>query len=40
VEIRDNTISVLEIQLHDVKEELKEANNHLEMHHRTWRQMR
>jgi hypothetical protein len=33
VEIWDNTIDVLEIQLHDVQEELEEANNHLEMHH-------
>jgi hypothetical protein len=33
VEIRDNTIDILEIQLHDVQEELEEANNHLEMHH-------
>jgi chromosome segregation ATPase len=33
VEIRDNTIVILEIQLHDVQEELEEANDHLEMHH-------
>jgi hypothetical protein len=33
VEIRDNTIDILEIQLHDVQEELTEANAHLEMHH-------
>jgi hypothetical protein len=33
VEIRDNTIDILEIQLHDVQEELAEANDHLEMHH-------
>jgi TolA-binding protein len=33
VEIRDNTIDILEIQLHDVQEELTEANDHLEMHH-------
>jgi myosin heavy subunit len=33
VEIRDNTIDILEIQLHDVQEELEEANNHLQMHH-------
>jgi chromosome segregation ATPase len=33
VEIWDNTIDILEIQLHDVQEELEEANNHLEMHH-------
>jgi hypothetical protein len=33
VEIRDNTIDILEIQLHDVQEELAEANHHLEMHH-------
>jgi hypothetical protein len=33
VEIRDNTIDILVIQLHDVQEELEESNNHLEMHH-------
>jgi hypothetical protein len=33
VEIWDNTIDILEIQLHDVQEELEEANDHLEMHH-------
>jgi chromosome segregation ATPase len=33
VEIRDNTIDVLENQLHDVQQELKEANDHLDMHH-------
>jgi TolA-binding protein len=33
VEIRDNTINILEIQLHAVQEELEEANDHLEMHH-------
>jgi hypothetical protein len=33
VEIRDNTIDILEIQLQDVQEELAEANDHLEMHH-------
>jgi TolA-binding protein len=33
VEIRDNTNDILEIQLHDVQEELEEANDHLEMHH-------
>jgi hypothetical protein len=33
VEIRDNTIDILETKLHDVQEELEEANNHLEMHH-------
>jgi uncharacterized coiled-coil protein SlyX len=33
VEIRDNTIDVLENQLHDVLEELEEANDHLDMHH-------
>jgi hypothetical protein len=33
VEIRDNTIDVLEIQLHDVQRELKKANDHLDMHH-------
>jgi hypothetical protein len=33
-EIRDNTIDILEIQLHDVQEELEEANDHLEMHHK------
>jgi uncharacterized coiled-coil protein SlyX len=31
VEIRDNTIDVLENQLHDVQ--LEEANDHLDMHH-------
>jgi uncharacterized coiled-coil protein SlyX len=40
VEIRDNTIDILEVQLHDVQEELEEANDHLEMHtSKTWRQM-
>jgi chromosome segregation ATPase len=33
VEIWDNTIDILEIQLHDMQEELEEANDHLEMHH-------
>jgi hypothetical protein len=33
VEIRDKTIDVLENQLRNVQEELKEANDHLEMHH-------
>jgi hypothetical protein len=33
VEIRDNTIDVLENHLHDVQQELEEANNHLDMHH-------
>jgi hypothetical protein len=33
VEIRDNTIDVLENQLHDVQQELEEANDHLDMHH-------
>jgi predicted nucleic acid-binding Zn-ribbon protein len=33
VEIRDNTIDVLENQLYDVQQELKEANDHLDMHH-------
>ena len=33
MEIRDNTIDIMEIQLHDVQEELAEANDHLEMHH-------
>jgi hypothetical protein len=28
VEIRDNTIDVLENQLHDVQRELEEANDH------------
>jgi hypothetical protein len=32
VEIRDNTI-VLENQLHNVQQELEEANDHLDMHH-------
>jgi hypothetical protein len=33
VEIRDNTIDVLENQLHDVQQEHEEANDHLDMHH-------
>jgi chaperonin cofactor prefoldin len=33
LEIRDNTIEVLENQLHGVQEELDEANAHLDMHH-------
>jgi hypothetical protein len=33
VEIRDNTIDVLENQLHDAQRELEEANDHLDMHH-------
>jgi hypothetical protein len=33
VEIRDNTIDVLENKLHDVQQELEEANDHLDMHH-------
>jgi hypothetical protein len=33
VEIRDNTIDVLENHLHDVQQELEEANDHLDMHH-------
>jgi hypothetical protein len=33
VKIQDNTIDILEIQLHDVREELEEANDHMEMHH-------
>jgi chaperonin cofactor prefoldin len=33
VEIRNNTIEVLENQLHDVQEELDEANAHMDMHH-------
>jgi TolA-binding protein len=33
VEIWDNTFEVLENQLHDVQEELAEANAHIEMHH-------
>ena len=33
MEIRDNTIDVLENQLHDVQRELGEANDHLDMHH-------
>jgi uncharacterized coiled-coil protein SlyX len=32
VEIQDNTIDVLENQLHDVQE-IEEANDHLDMHH-------
>jgi hypothetical protein len=33
VKIRDNTIDILENQLHDVQWELEEANDHLDMHH-------
>jgi hypothetical protein len=33
VEIGDNTIDILENQLHDVQRELEEANDHLDMHH-------
>eukprot|EP00267_Zea_mays_P040498 XP_008680402.1 uncharacterized protein LOC103655424 [Zea mays] len=33
VEIQDNTIEVLENQLHNVQVELGETNAHLEMHH-------
>jgi hypothetical protein len=33
VEILDNTMEILENQLHDVQEELAKANVHLEMHH-------
>jgi TolA-binding protein len=33
VVIRNNTIEILENQLHDVQEELAEDNVHLEMHH-------
>jgi hypothetical protein len=33
VEIRDNTIDILENQLRNVQEELEEANYHLYMHH-------
>jgi uncharacterized coiled-coil protein SlyX len=33
VEIQDNTIDVLENQLHDVQQELEQANDHLDMHH-------
>jgi uncharacterized coiled-coil protein SlyX len=33
VEIQDNTIEVLENQLHDVQEKFEEANAHIEMHH-------
>ena len=33
MEIWDNTNDILENQLHDVQEELAEANAHLEMHH-------
>jgi chromosome segregation ATPase len=33
VEIRNNTIEVVENQLHDVQEELDEANAHMDMHH-------
>jgi hypothetical protein len=38
VEIRDNTIEVLKNQLHDMQEELDEANTHLEMHHQDMNQ--
>jgi uncharacterized coiled-coil protein SlyX len=40
VEIRDNTIDVLENQLHDVKWELEEANDQLDMHHLEMEPMR
>jgi uncharacterized coiled-coil protein SlyX len=40
VEIQDNTIDVLENQLHHVQHELEEANDHLDMHHLRWRPMR
>jgi hypothetical protein len=33
VEIRDNTIDVLENQLYDVQQELEEANDYLDMQH-------
>ena len=33
VKIWDNTIDILENQLHDVQEELAEAKIHLEIHH-------
>jgi hypothetical protein len=33
VEIRDNNIDVLENQLHNVQQELEEANDHLDIHH-------
>ena len=33
VEFRDNTIEVLENQLHDLQVKLDETNAHLEMHH-------
>ena len=38
VEVRDNTIEVLENQLHDVQVELDEANAHLDMHHQEMNQ--
>jgi hypothetical protein len=40
VEIWDNTIDVLENQLHDVQQELEEANDHLECTTWRWRPMR
>ena len=33
MEIRNNTIDVLENHLHDVQQELEEANDHLDMRH-------
>jgi hypothetical protein len=33
VEIQDNTIDVLENQLHDVQQELEEANDDQNLHH-------
>jgi hypothetical protein len=38
VEIRDNTIEVLENRLHDMQVELDKANAHLEMHHQEMQQ--
>jgi arginyl-tRNA synthetase len=44
VEVRGNTIEVLENQLHDLQLELDDAKEHLEMHPRSsrliWRWMR
>jgi uncharacterized coiled-coil protein SlyX len=38
VEIRDSTIEVLGNQLHNVQEELDEANAHIDMHHQDMNQ--
>jgi hypothetical protein len=38
VEVQDNTIEVLENQLHDLQIELDEANAYMEMHHQEMQQ--